>query len=266
MSYPQVLTIAGSDSGGGAGIQADLKVMQMRKVFGMSIITAITAQNTLGVRAIRYLDKEIICEQFAAIFDDFAPKSAKIGMLGNAEIIKIVAENLKKYNPPNLVLDPVMVAKGGAKLLKDEAIELLKSEILPLSSIITPNIPEAEVLTGISIKNAEILPEVAEKLRALGAKNIIIKGGHLEGENSRDYVFLSNGDSFYLDSPRFNTPHTHGTGCSFSACLAAELAKGKDLRKAIELTKQFISLSIKTPLGIGKGKGPINYWAGNSEI
>lgn len=269
--FAQALTIAGSDSGGGAGIQADLKTMQMRGVFGMSVITAITAQNTLGVTDIHPIPTTTISAQLKAIADDFAPTAFKVGMLGNAEIIHCVADALRTYDFGLCVLDPVMIAKGGASLLEDTAINALTNELLPLADVLTPNIPEAEALTGMQIHNLEDMKKAAKKLQTTGAKTVIIKGGHqLDAtlrDESTDYVLTPEGE-FTLTAKRFDTPHTHGTGCTFSACITAELAKSHSFEQAIRTAKDFITCAISNPLinqqggiGIGHGHGAVNHWA-----
>ncbi|TCP95794.1 hydroxymethylpyrimidine/phosphomethylpyrimidine kinase [Cricetibacter osteomyelitidis] len=260
---PQVLTIAGSDSGGGAGIQADLKTFQMRKVFGTSVITAVTAQNTLGVTAIHNIPLSTIESQLKAIADDFQISAFKIGMLGTVEVIECVANALKQYNFGKLVLDPVMIAKGGAALLRENAIAALKQHLVPLADVITPNLPEAEALTGINVIDDRSARQAANILQQLGAKTVVLKGGHSDQSQSavcRDWIF-SNDDNFTVESPRFDTPHTHGTGCTFSACIAAELAKGNSVEQAIRTAKNFITQAICHPLQIGHGHGPTNHWA-----
>lgn len=262
-SIPQALTIAGSDCGGGAGIQADLKTFQMRGVFGTSVITAITAQNTLGVHGVQMLDLDIVAQQIAAIGDDFQIAAYKIGMLGTAEMIECVADCLPKQNFGKLVLDPVMVAKGGASLLQKDAICALKQHLLPLADVLTPNLPELEVLTGISVQNDDDAARAAKMLQDWGVATVVIKGGHSNQPNSqicRDWVF-SGSQQQVLDAPRFATRHTHGTGCTFAACITAELAKGQDVMTAISLAKQAISAAISHPIGIGAGHGAVNHWA-----
>lgn len=260
----QVLTIAGSDSGGGAGIQADLKTFQMRGVFGTSAITAVTAQNTLGVFDIHTIPLNTITAQLQVVKNDFQITSCKIGMLGNAEIIECVADFLADKPFGTLVLDPVMIAKGGAPLLQQQAVSALSQKLLPLADVITPNIPEAEALTGIAIVDDISIQQAAKALQKQGAKNVIIKGGHSlnsQSELCQDWVLLADGRHFTLQSPRFNTPHTHGTGCTFSACLTAELAKGEPLQSAVKTAKDFITAAISHPLNIGHGHGPTNHWA-----
>lgn len=264
-TFPQALTIAGSDSGGGAGIQADLKTMQMRKVFGMSVITAVTAQNTLGVTDIHPIPTSAITAQMQAIADDFAPTAFKIGMLGNADVINCVANSLHnlKGSFGLCVLDPVMIAKGGASLLQTNGIEALKTQLIPLADVLTPNIPEAEYLTGMKIKNETDIKLAAKTLQDMGAKTVVIKGGHSNTDNCTDYV-LTPTDDFILTAKRFNTKHTHGTGCTFSACITAELAKGNSIYDAINTAKQFITTAISHPIGgtgIGNGHGAVNHWA-----
>ncbi len=267
-TFPQALTIAGSDSGGGAGIQADLKTFQQRRVFGMTVITAITAQNTLGVTDIHPVPTATIAAQMAAIAEDFQPRAFKIGMLGTAEIIACVAEGIKQHDFGLCVLDPVMVAKGGAPLLQQSATQALIEQLLPLADVLTPNLPEAEYLTGLKITDENSLRQAADKLLADGAKAVIIKGGHSENSVSSDctdYVFTAEGKDFQVSAPRFDTPHTHGTGCTFSACITAELAKGNDMQTAIRTAKAFINAAISHPLGIGQGHGPTNHWAFSDE-
>ncbi len=259
----QALTIAGSDSGGGAGIQADLKTFQERNVFGTSAITAITAQNTIGVFDIHQIPLETIKSQLKAINDDFEIKAFKVGMLGTSEVIKCVASCIKKYNFGYFVLDPVMIAKGGQALLEQNAIQSLKEDLIPLTNIITPNLPEAQALAGIEIIDKNSAKIAAKKLQNLGAKVVVIKGGHTSNSTSEiceDWVF-SKDEEFTLTSPRFDTTHTHGTGCTFSACITAELAKGKSIKESIFLAKDFISQAISNPINIGHGHGPVNHWA-----
>lgn len=260
----QVLSIAGSDSGGGAGIQADLKTFQMRSVFGTSVITAVTAQNTLGVFDIHAIPCHNIQAQLTAIAADFDISATKIGMLASSEIIETVATSLRSQHFGSVVLDPVMVAKGGACLLPNDAICALKQLLLPLADVLTPNLPEAEALTGVRIIDKKTLQQAAAQLQNWGAKTVIIKGGHAQHSTStvcQDWVFLPNGEQLVLESPRVHTPHTHGTGCTFSACLTAELGKGRSLTQAARTAKAFISAAITQTLNIGHGHGPTNHWA-----
>lgn len=260
--FSQALTIAGSDSGGGAGMQADLKTMQMRHVFGASVVVAVTAQNTRGVNDAFTLPKTIIDEQFEAVADDLAIKAVKSGMLANSDTVRTVAKNLRKFNFGPYILDPVMVAKGGAHLLTDDAVATVKQELLPLASLVTPNLPEAEVLTGITIKDQGAMRAAAEKLQTLGAKNVLVKGGHLDTETAAsDYVLLADGTDFWLSGPRFETINTHGTGDTISACIAAEIAKGTDLKSAIQIGKAYVTATIRDGILVGHGHGPLNHWA-----
>lgn len=259
MSIPRALTVAGSDSGGGAGIQADLKTFTVRKVYGMSAITAITAQNTMGVEGIHPIPLDMIGKQIEMVIEDIGVDAVKTGMLGTSEIIELVAGKLKQYHAPNIVVDPVMVAKGGAKLLQDNAVKSLITHLLPLATIVTPNIPEAEVITGSSIKNMDDMTQAAKEIVAMGSKAVIVKGGHLEGE-PLDLLF--DGIEFTtFKGTRVQTRHTHGTGCTFAACITAELAKGKGLLDSIHTAKAFISAAITKELGLGRGHGPTNHWA-----
>ncbi|WP_421616769.1 bifunctional hydroxymethylpyrimidine kinase/phosphomethylpyrimidine kinase [Brevibacillus sp. TJ4] len=256
----KAMTIAGSDSGGGAGIQADLKTFHQLRVYGTSAITAITAQNTLGVAGVYPLPVEAVTQQIHEVLRDIGTDAAKTGMLFNAEIIQAVAEELKAFQVNHLVVDPVMVAKGGAKLLLDEAIAAVKQHLLPIAEVVTPNLPEAECLTGMSIQNAEQMREGARAIHDLGVRYVVMKGGHLEGDEVIDLLY--DGQVFHeLRHERIHTRHTHGTGCTFSAALTAELAKGLPVEQAVERANRFIYQAIKTAPEIGAGHGPTNHWA-----
>ncbi|TDB48589.1 bifunctional hydroxymethylpyrimidine kinase/phosphomethylpyrimidine kinase [Bacillus sp. CBEL-1] len=261
MSVAKALTIAGSDSGGGAGIQADLKTFQERKVFGMSAITAVTAQNTLGVQGVYPLTEEAIAKQIDSVVTDLRPDAIKTGMLFSSDIIRIVADKLHKYELKNVVVDPVMIAKGGQSLLQQEAIAALNDVLLPLSEVVTPNIPEAEIMTGYEITTMEQRKEAAKNLHSLGVKNVVIKGGHDQSQEEMiDLVY--DGQFFYeIVHKRVETKHTHGTGCTFAACVAAELAKGATILEAVQLASDFVHAAIKDTLEIGNGHGPTNHWA-----
>ncbi|MBG9547212.1 bifunctional hydroxymethylpyrimidine kinase/phosphomethylpyrimidine kinase [Cytobacillus firmus] len=263
MKVNKALTIAGSDSGGGAGIQADLKTFQELGVFGMSALTAVTAQNTKGVQGVYPMTAEAVSAQIQSIGEDLRPDAVKTGMLFSAEIIVSVSNEIVKYGWKNVVIDPVMIAKGGASLLQDEAILAMKKHLIPLSMVITPNIPEAEVLTDIRIRSLEDKREAAKKLLHLGAKNVIIKGGHDEAKDiAADLLF--DGDSFSeFKSSRVQTANTHGTGCTFSAAITAGLADGLSVPDAVDRAKKFIQAAIEFDLGIGSGHGPTNHWAFN---
>ena len=255
----RILTIAGSDSGGGAGIQTDLKTITVLGGYGMSVITALTAQNTLGVQAVFELPVEFIEKQIDSVIMDIGADAVKTGMLSNSEIVNLVASKIKKYRLKLLVVDPVMVAKSGDYLLKRDAQNALVKELIPLAFIITPNLPEASVLAGFPVINMKTMKEAAHRIHDLGAKNVLIKGGHLEGD-SMDLLY--DGKAFYeYSSPRIATKNTHGTGCTFASAIATELAKGNNLRKSIKKAKDFIDKAIKFSIPFGKGYGPTNPYA-----
>ncbi len=259
----QALTIAGSDSGGGAGIQADLKTFTMRQVFGTSVITATTAQNTQGVWDIHHLPTAHIHAQLTAISDDFEIGACKIGMLGTPDIIDTVGRFLQNRPFGQVVLDPVMIAKGGQPLLDDHAKDSLR-RLIPLTDVITPNLPEAQVLTGITIVNDDDMTRALYALQDMGAKTVIIKGGHSQNSKSAmciDWVMDETGKIWQVQSVRTQTKNTHGTGCTFSACITAELAKGVGVADAIKTAKHLISQAISTAPTIGQGHGAVNHWA-----
>ncbi|MCM3402516.1 bifunctional hydroxymethylpyrimidine kinase/phosphomethylpyrimidine kinase [Cytobacillus oceanisediminis] len=263
MKVNKALTIAGSDSGGGAGIQADLKTFQELGVFGMSALTAVTAQNTKGVQGVYPLTAEAVSAQIQSIGEDLRPDAVKTGMLFSADIIESVSNEIVRYGWKNVAIDPVMIAKGGASLLQNEAILAMKKHLIPLSLVITPNIPEAEVLTDIRIRSLEDKREAAKKLHHLGAKNVIIKGGHDEAKDiAADLLF--DGERFSeFKSSRIQTANTHGTGCTYSAAITAGLADGLTVPEAVDRAKKFIQAAIENDLGIGSGHGPTNHWAFN---
>ncbi|UPK44815.1 bifunctional hydroxymethylpyrimidine kinase/phosphomethylpyrimidine kinase [Paenibacillus pabuli] len=261
MSIAQALTIAGSDNGGGAGIQADLKTFQELGVYGMTVITAIAAQNTTGVQGVFPISYEGVAQQLDSTGDDFKPSAVKTGMLYNTEIIQLVTEKWQQYGWSNLVIDPVMVAKGGAPLLQQEAVQALIKELLPHALITTPNIPEAELLTGMSIMNLSQREEAARQIVQMGSTYALVKGGHDEGSGMIVDV-LYDGQSFhYLENVRVVTRHTHGTGCTYSAAITAELAKGSSVLAAVTTARAFIQAAIEDELGIGAGHGPTNHFA-----
>ncbi|QHW32383.1 bifunctional hydroxymethylpyrimidine kinase/phosphomethylpyrimidine kinase [Paenibacillus rhizovicinus] len=257
----RALTIAGSDSGGGAGIQADLKTFQELGVYGMSALTAVTAQNTLGVHGVYPLEPAAVAAQLDAIGTDLQPDAVKTGMLFSSEIIRTVAEKVEHYGWRQLVIDPVMVAKGGSQLLLREAVEALIKHLLPLALVTTPNIPEAEMLTGMSITSMQERETAAKALVEMGSRYALIKGGH--GAPDEPMVdLLYDGQSFsYLESKRIDTRHTHGTGCTYSAAITAELAQGRTVAEAMRTAKDFIQAAIEDGLGIGAGHGPTNHFA-----
>lgn len=255
----RALTMAGSDSGGGAGIQADLKTFHSLGVYGMSAITAVTWQNTLAVSGYRILEPEEVEEQIRLVTSDIGVDAAKTGMLGNAGIIEAVARAVGDLRIPNLVVDPVMIAKGGRSLLAPQAVGVLKERLLPLARVLTPNLPEAVILTGMSISGPEHMKEAARRLVGMGAAAVVVKGGHLEG-SARDLLYDGN-EFTEFPAERVETRHTHGTGCTFSAALAAFLARGFDLAGAVGEAKRYVTWSIRDSLGLGQGQGPTNHWA-----
>lgn len=258
----QALTIAGFDSGGGAGMQADLKVFQERQIFGTCVLTALPIQNTCGVQKVYDLPLEAIKDQLAVIAEDFDIDVTKIGMLFSKEIIQLVSDFLKTVDFGPIVLDPVMVAKSGHALLKESAIQTLKEELLPLVTIVTPNIPEAEILANMSIQTKEDMVLAGQKIQQLGVKHVIVKGGHhIEGDLSEDVLVLDNQESYWLKNKRIDTKNTHGTGCTFSACMAAELGKGKSVLESVQIAKEYIQAAISDGIDVGHGHGPTNHWA-----
>jgi hydroxymethylpyrimidine/phosphomethylpyrimidine kinase len=257
LKLPVALTIAGSDSGGGAGIQADLKTFAALGVHGTSAVTAITAQNTLGVAGILELPPALVAAQIEAVMLDLGAQAAKTGMLSNAKIIEVVAKAIARFEIDNLVVDPVMVAKGGARLLRDDAVDALRRRLLPLAAVVTPNLPEAEVLLGRPIRTLDERRQAARDLVGLGARAAVVKGGHTDEEQAIDHYFDGT-ELVELKSPRIATANTHGSGCVFSAAIAAELARGRDSLAAVLLAKEFITGAIERSLEVGRGHGPVN--------
>lgn len=255
----KALTIAGSDSGGGAGIQADLKTFAALGVYGTSALTAITAQNTVGVQGVHELPAEFVGLQIDSVASDIGVDAVKTGMLANAEIIAVVATKVKEHDLPNLVVDPVMVAKSGDPLLREDACDALISQLLPLAVVVTPNLHEARVLTGMAIEDIEDMKKAAGAIHGLGAKHVVVKGGHLPGE-SIDVLF--DGQEFTMfRSPRIETRNTHGTGCTFASAIAAGLAKGQSVVEAVEEAKEFITMALRHSPDIGHGHGPTHHFA-----
>lgn len=254
----RVLTIAGSDCSGGAGIQADLKTMTAHKAYGMSVICALTAQNTLGVTAIQTAAPDFVTAQMAAVFEDIPPEAVKLGMLANRDIIKAVAAGLQKYHAPNIVLDPVMAAESGAKLLADDAAEALISDLLPLADIITPNLYEAAILSGQPIATPDDMERAARKLAKLTPAAILIKGGHLASDAAADLLFYQ-GKAQWFTTPRIDNPNSHGTGCTLSSAIACRLAEGCAIPRAVELAKSYLTDALAAGLNLGQGKGPLNH-------
>ncbi len=255
---PVALTIAGSDSGGGAGIQADLKTFAVLGVHGTSAITAITAQNTTGVTDILELPTSLIREQIAVVVDDIGVHAAKTGMLSSAAIIATVADAVERYGIGNLVVDPVMVAKGGAKLLRDDAVTAMRDLLMPLAAVVTPNLPEAQVLLGREIATLDERRRAARDLVAMGARSAVVKGGHAEGDVVD--VFFDGKQLIELSAERIETPNTHGSGCVFSAAITAGIALGMEPLEAVRRAKTFITQAIANSIEIGHGHGPVNPW------
>ena len=254
------LTIAGSDSCGGAGIQADLKTFAAHGVYGMSVITAVTAQNTQGVFAVQDILPEIIAAQIDAIFDDIEVDALKIGMVSVTETIQTIGKKLTEQKAKKIVLDPVMISKSGYPLLREEAREALVRHLLPLATITTPNIPEAEAITGIEIKTIEDMKAAARIISSFGPSYVLVKGGHLEAE-AVDILF--DGQEFLeYQVPRINTRNTHGTGCTLSSAIASNLAKEMDIKQAVEVSKTYITGAIEHSFAIGKGVGPTHHFYG----
>ena len=255
----RVLTIAGSDSGGGAGIQADLKTVTVLGGFGMSVVTALTAQNTLGVHGILDVPPAFVAAQFDAVAADIGIDAAKTGMLPTAEIIEVVAGRIRRYGIGRLVVDPVMVATGGTPLIGEEARKALVAELVPLAFVLTPNIPEAEVLAGIPVATLEDMRKAARIIHAMGAKHVVVKGGHLSGDA---VDLLYDGEGFVeFGAPRIATVDTHGTGCTYSAAIAVWLASGKDATEAVREAKRYITIAVRHAWRLGGGRGPTNHLA-----
>jgi hydroxymethylpyrimidine/phosphomethylpyrimidine kinase len=262
MTTPTALTIAGSDSSGGAGIQADLKTFAALGVYGASAIAALTAQNTRGVTGVHAVPAEFLRAQIDAVFSDLDVGAVKIGMVGQAGAIEAIAAALKQWSPKHVVLDPVMVATSGDRLLAGDAVEALRKVLVPLASIITPNLPEAAALLNEPIATSEAgIKAQGMRLLALGAPAVLIKGGHAHGSESIDYLVRSQG-TIALPAPRVKTQNTHGTGCSLSSAIAAELAKGADLETAVRSAKAFVSAAIASAdrFAVGHGHGPIHHF------
>lgn len=253
----KVLSIAGSDCSGGAGIQADIKTMTAMNVYGMSVITALTAQNTTGVYGILEATKEFVGTQLDCIFSDIIPDAVKIGMVSNEDIIKVIAEKLIQYNAKNIVLDPVMISTSGSKLLNELASDSLINKLIPIAALITPNLLEAEVLSGMAIKTDKEMIEAAKKIAEKYHGSILIKGGHSK-ENANDLLYM-NGEIIWYEEERINNPNTHGTGCTLSSAIACGLAKGLSVEQSIKEAKNYITGALKAGLDLGKGSGPLNH-------
>jgi len=255
------LTIAGSDPGGGAGIQADLKAFTVHRVYGLSVVTALTAQNTLGVQGVFATEPEFVAMQLRSVLEDFPVRAAKTGMLFSGEIISRVAEALAQKTFP-LVVDPVCVSQSGHKLLQDHALEALKHEIMPLADLITPNCPEAGLLTGMpQISSRGDIFEALKRLQDMGSKAVLLKGGHFQGEEMVDWLAVAGTDPVSVSRPRINTTSTHGTGCTLSAAIAANLARGQDMKDAVINARDYLQLALEKSFPLGRGYGPVNHLA-----
>lgn len=251
------LTIAGSDCSGGAGIQADLKAMTMNDVYAMSAITALTAQNTTGVTGVSEVSPEFLELQLDSIFTDIYPEAVKIGMVSSVELIDAIARKLQEYKAKNIVVDPVMVATSGARLINENAIENLCDKLLPLATVITPNIPEAEILADMKIENAQDMEKAGKKILEKYNCNVLLKGGH-NLNDANDVLITKNGKKWFYGK-RIDNPNTHGTGCTLSSAIAANLAKGESLDEAIRLAKTYLSEALEAMLDLGKGRGPMDH-------
>lgn len=252
----KALSIAGSDCSGGAGIQADLKTMTAHRVYGMSVVTALTAQNTTGVFGVLEASPEFVAQQIDAVFTDIIPDAVKIGMVSNADIISVIAERLRFYGARNIVVDPVMVSTSGSRLMADDAISTLKEELLTLADVITPNIPEAECLCRFPIRNAQDMERAALEIGKM-TKSVLIKGGHME-DNADDLLYHE-GRMHWFPGQRIANANTHGTGCTLSSAIACRLAEGMDLVSSIHAAKSYVTGALSTGLDLGKGSGPLDH-------
>ena len=253
----KVLTIAGSDSGGGAGLQADIKTMTANGVYAMSAVTALTAQNTTGVTGIQEVTPEFLAMQLDAVFTDIVPDAVKIGMVSSAALIRVIAERLRFYKAQHIVLDPVMVATSGARLISEDAVEALCTDLIPLAEVITPNIPEAQVLTGTDIRTAQDMELAAKRIYAGYGCAVLLKGGH-SLEDANDYLYSDDGGRWF-HGERIDNPNTHGTGCTLSSAIASNLAKGMTVPEAVGRAKTYLSGALAAMLDLGKGPGPMNH-------
>ena len=251
------LSIAGSYSCGGAGIQADIKTMTLNGVYAMSAVTALTAQNTTGVRDIMEASPRFLEQQLDAVFEDIFPDAVKIGMVSSAELIRAIAAKLRQYEARNIVVDPVMVATSGARLIQEEAIQTLTKELLPLATVVTPNVPEAEILAGMEIRTKEDMETAAKKIGESFGCAVLLKGGH--SVNDANDLLYARGSSRWFEGKRIDNPNTHGTGCTLSSAIAANLAKGLPLEEAVDRAKQYISGALAAMLDLGKGSGPLDH-------
>jgi len=261
---PRVLTIAGSDSGGGAGIQADLKTFSALGVFGMTAVTAVTVQNTLGVSGYEAISPGVVADQIIAVVSDIGVDAAKTGMLASAAIVEAVAQAVSNAGVPNLVVDPVFVSKHGHRLLEEDAVSGLRDRILPLATLVTPNLPEAAGLAGFDVTSRDLMEDAAEVILAIGPNAVLVKGGHLEGSTSSDDLFFDGDRMQWLSAERIDTPNTHGTGCTLSSSIAAYLSRGDDLLDAVRKGKAFVTGAIRGAFALGGGIGPVDHLWGTT--
>ncbi len=260
MSRPVVLSIAGSDPSGGAGVQADLKTAAAHGVYGAAVLTSLTAQNTHGVQGVHPVPADFVEQQLLSVLNDLDVRAVKIGMLGEPSVAARVAEVLDASRVPHVVLDPVMVATSGHRLVPGATVDVVRQRLLPLTTVVTPNVPEAEVLADVAVRDVDDLEVAGRRLRALGAEAALVKGGHLEGPESVDVLVTGDGPRRHA-APRLDTPHTHGTGCTLSTALACRLARGHELDEAVALAKAYLSRALEagTRLGVGSGRGPVDH-------
>lgn len=259
MGLFRVLTIAGSDSGGGAGIQADLKTFTALGAYGMTAITSVTVQNTVGVYGVYDLPPKAVYDQIKAVAEDIGVDSAKTGMLSNREILLEVVRAIRDFEIPNLVVDPVFVAKSGDRLLAEDSVEVLVKELIPLAEVVTPNIPEAEALCGEEIRKLRDAENCARKILSMGARAVVVKGGHFEGEKAIDILYTGGEEFHYFVRDRLPARNTHGTGCTFSSAVAVFLARGLDVIEAVGRAKEYVYRAIETAPSLGRGHGPLNH-------
>ncbi|GAB3319158.1 bifunctional hydroxymethylpyrimidine kinase/phosphomethylpyrimidine kinase [Larkinella ripae] len=261
-TYARALTIAGSDSGGGAGIQADLKTFAALGCYGMSVLTALTAQNTRAVTGILPVPAAFVAEQLKAVLGDIGTDAVKIGMLHSPEVIVQVARTLTEFGVTNIVLDPVMVAKSGDKLLQDEAVDALKTHLLPLASVITPNLPETSVLLGRTVENRDEMPQAAVDLAGFGPDAVLVKGGHLTTDESSDLLYRTTGEQHWFSTSRIATANSHGTGCTLSSAIAAGLANGLPVEESVSAAKSYLTRALRAgaEYRLGQGHGPVHHF------
>lgn len=262
MVYLKTLTVAGSDSCGGAGIQADIKTMSALGCYAASVVTSVTAQNTIGVSAIQPIAPNVVAAQLRAVMDDIRPDAIKIGMVNDAATIRTIADVLSEYKPRRLVVDPVMVSTSGSQLMEETAVQTFCERLLPMASLLTPNIPEAEVLSGIAIRSEEQMDNAARLMMNLGCRNLLIKGGHIEGNEKADRLYRHDGSCTVFAGKTIETRNTHGTGCTLSSAIASFLARGEELAGAVRLAKDYVgkAISAGADVQIGSGHGPVNHF------